>query len=451
MSLFGTSGVRGVFEKDLTLGLCHDVAQSLGTLLPAGSRVCIATDSRISGPAIKEAVTSGLCNCGIDVADLGMLPTPALALLTREWKFDTGVMITASHNPPEFNGIKLFNADAMGYSRDQEQQIEAVYSNKSFRKGSQGSAGIARGMREGYLQAIQAKLPIKGVNKRLRVVIDPGNGAASGFASWVFAEAGLTVLTVNDKPDGHFPGRNPEPKEDTLQKTVAFLRESQADLAVCFDGDADRVVFCDREGFLGFNEPVAFISRLAVQETGKKAVATTVETGRLLELATQDLGVKVFRGRVGDADVAHLARQCDAAIGVEQVGVYIIPRTGYYPDSMFAALTLLANINEAHDVRAFFERIPALFFDKGRVACANEAKAALMAKAAERAADLGAASVITLDGLRLEFGDSWMLIRASGTEPVIRVLAESPSAARTRDLIDKGVKLVQSIVSGGMQ
>lgn len=448
MSLFGTSGVRGVFEKDLTLGLCHDVAQALGTLLPARSRVCVSTDSRVSGPAIKEAVISGLCNCGVEATDLGMLPTPALALLTREWKFDTGVMITASHNPPEFNGIKLFNGNAMGYSRDQEQQIETIYSARSFRKGQPGSRHVADGMRERYLQAIRGRLPAGGINRRLRIVVDPGNGAASGFASWVFAELGLPVMPVNDKPDGQFPGRNPEPKEDTLRDTVAFLRDSKADLAVCFDGDADRVVFCDREGFLGFNEPIAFISRLAVQETGKKAVATTVETGRLLELATQDLGVKVFRGRVGDADVAHLARQTDAAIGVEQVGVYIIPHIGYYPDSMFAALTLLSHIDEATEIRTFFQRIPALFFDKGRVTCPNESKAALMTRVAHKAADLDALSVSSLDGVRLEFGDSWMLIRASGTEPVIRVLAESPSAPATAELIDRGVKLVQGLVSG---
>lgn len=451
MSLFGTSGVRGVFEKDLTLDLCRDVAQALGTVLPLGARVCLATDSRVSGPAIKEAVILGLRGCGVEATDLGMLPTPALALLTREWGLDTGVMITASHNPPEFNGIKLFNADASGYSRDQEQQIEAIYSDKRFRKGSRGSTRVAQGMREAYLGAIRGKLPSRGVNKGLRIVVDPGNGAASSFASWVFTEMGLTVLPINDKPDGHFPGRNPEPKEDTLQKTVAFLRESKADLAVCFDGDADRVVFCDQEGFLGFNEPIAFISRLAVQETGKKAVATTVETGRLLELTTQDLGVKVFRGRVGDADVAHLARETKAAIGVEQVGVYIIPQVGYYPDSMFAALTLLSHINEAREIRTFFERIPALFFDKGRVTCPNESKVTLMTRVAQKAADFGAVSVNTLDGVRLEFGDSWMLIRASGTEPVIRVLAESPSASTTGELIDKGVKLVQSFVSGGMQ
>ncbi|MDM8000121.1 MAG: phosphoglucosamine mutase [Dehalococcoidia bacterium] len=448
MSLFGTSGVRGVFGNDLTLDLCYDVAQSLGTLLPAGAKVCVATDSRISGPAIKEAVISGLCNCGADAADLGMLPTPALALLTRELGFDTGVMITASHNPPEFNGIKLFNANAMGYSRDQEQKIEAIYSARSFRRGSRGSASAAERTRQAYLQAVRDKLPHSRINRRLKIVVDPGNGAASGFASWVFAELGLTVLPINDKADGRFPGRNPEPKEDTLRETLDFLRRSQADLAVCFDGDADRVVFCDRDGFLGFNEPIAFISRLAVLESGQKAVATTVETGRLLDLATEDLGVKVYRGRVGDADVAHLARETNAAIGVEQVGVYIIPQIGYYPDSMFAALTLLCHISDPSEIRAFFQRIPSLFFDKGKVSCPNEGKAALMRNVAHKAADLGAASVSTLDGVRLEFGDSWMLIRASGTEPVIRVLAESPSASATADLIDRGVKLVESLLSG---
>ena len=126
MALFGTSGVRGVFGKDLTLGLCRDVASSLGTILPAGARVCIANDSRTSGPAIKEAVVAGLNACGIETADLGLLPTPALALLTREMEFETGIMITASHNPPEFNGLKLFRADALGYSREMEDQIESV-------------------------------------------------------------------------------------------------------------------------------------------------------------------------------------------------------------------------------------------------------------------------------------------------------------------------------------
>lgn len=447
VTLFGTSGVRGIVGQDLTVDLCGGVARSLGTLLPANARVCLATDTRRSAGLLKEAVFAGLHSCGIDTTDLGVLPTPMLALLTRELKFDTGIMLTASHNPPEYNGIKLFNGDSVGYSRDQEREIERLYAGKSFRQaGRQGASHQGQGMRETYLRFLKKNLPPGGFKGR-KVVVDPGNGAASGVVSGIFTELGMEVFSINDVPDGSFPGRNPEPKEDTLQGTIGFLREVGADLAVCFDGDADRVVFCDREGFLGFNECIAFVSRLAAEESGKKSVATTVETGRLLDLAVEDLGVKVARGRVGDVHVAYLARETDAAIGVEQVGVYVFPGLGCYPDSIFAALTVLGRVRDAGEIRAFVGRLPRLFFEKGKVACPNGLKGRVMDIVAGRVSVFGVAEVNALDGVRLEFGDSWMLIRASGTEPVIRVLAESPSASRTRALLDSGVGHVERFVA----
>ncbi len=447
MSLFGTSGVRGVFNQDLTLDLCHDVARSLGTLLPFGARVCIATDTRTSGPAIKKAFLRGLVSCGVEAADLGVLPTPALALLTREWGFDAGAMITASHNPPEFNGIKLFNCDSFGYSRAQEDEIETVYRGRRFREGLGASYRSQTDAIKAYLAAISKKLDWGRLKSPLRIVVDPGNGAASGFASKVLGELGLTVIPLNDFPDGRFPGRSPEPKEDTLEATVEYLRERGADLAVCFDGDADRVVFCDREGFLGFNEGIAYISRLAVQKSGQKVVASTVESGRLLELALQDLGARVVRGRVGDVHVAYLARDNDVAIGVEQVGVYVFPEIGYYPDSIVASLVLLDNLTGPAEFRGFFESIPRLFFMKGKIACANAFKMEVMEKVVGGAGSFGADSLNDLDGLRLEFGQSWVLIRASGTEAAIRVLAESASESEALALLDKGVGMVEWAVS----
>ncbi len=449
MPLFGTSGIRGVVGQDLTTDMCREVAQALGTILPVGARVCLATDTRVSGEALKNAIFSGLLSCGIEITDLGMLPTPALALLTREWGFDSGIMVTASHNPPEYNGIKLFNKDSVGYSQDQEQQIEKIYRHKEFRTGYQGVLRQGQGMRETYLRFIQDRLPGKGLNSDLKLVVDPGNGAASGFVSELFIELGLKVVPVNDTPDGLFPGRNPEPREDTLSGTVQFLREMNADLAACFDGDADRVVFCDKEGFWGFNEPTAFISRLVAEGSGKKKVASTVEAGRLLDFAVKDLGVDVVRGKVGDVHLAYLTREIGAAIGTEQVGVYIIPEAGYYPDSIFACLTLLSRIREAAEVRDFFRQLPRLFFDKRKVPCPNHLKEAVMKEVEEKAGLFGAEEVNSLDGVRLEFEDSWMLIRASGTEPAIRVIAESMSSSRARDLLNRGVQTVQPLVQKG--
>jgi len=444
--LFGTSGIRGIVSQELSPELCRQVALAIGTTLPRASTVCIATDTRVSRELIKEAVSSGLLSCSINVVDLGILPTPALALLTRELGFAAGIMVTASHNPPEFNGIKLFTGNSMGYSQDQEEEIEKVYFGKKFRRGKRGTLEQAQDMKQKYLSFIKGKLSLPGFNHQLKIVVDPGNGAASKFASYIFVQMGLDVIPVNDEPDGLFPGRNPEPKEDTLQGTVNFLRQHNADLAICFDGDADRVVFCDKEGFLGFNEPIAFISRLAVKRTGRKKIATTVETGSLLDLAVKDLGVAVVRGRVGDVAVAHLAQELDAALGVEQVGVYIIPEAGYYPDSIFASLVLLSQLSDGGEIRQYFKGIPRVFFQKAKVPCPDKLKELVIAQVKEKAHLFADGEINTLDGLRLELPDSWMLIRASGTEPAIRIISESTSKSQTDGLINKGKKLVQNLV-----
>jgi len=444
--LFGTSGIRGIANQELSPDLCRRVALAMGTTLPPASTICIATDTRISRDMIKEAVTAGLISSGINVVDLGILPTPALALLTRELGFAAGIMVTASHNPPEFNGIKLFNGNSLGYSQAQEVEIERIYLEQKFRETKKGNLEKAGDTRQKYLSFIKGKISLPRFNNRLKVVVDPGNGAASKFASYTFTEMGIDVIPINDEPDGLFPGRSPEPKEGTLRGTIDFLRQHNADLAICFDGDADRVVFCDKEGFLGFNEPIAFISRLAVQQTGKKSIATTVETGTLIDLAVKDLGAEVVRGRVGDVPVARLAQQLDAALGVEQVGVYIFPDLGYYPDSIFASLFLLNQIDDAGEIRQFCQTIPRLSFKKASISCPNDLKEVVMMQVKEKAHLFTPNEINTLDGLRLEFPDSWMLIRASGTEPLIRVVSESTSQTQTNVLLSKGKELVQGLV-----
>ena len=433
--LFGTSGIRGIVGQDLSVGLCLEAAQAIGTTLAPHSKVCLATDTRVSREIIKRATIAGLRFSGVDVTDLGILPTPALAFLTRDMGFDTGVMITASHNPPQFNGIKLFNGNCVGYSQEQEIEIEKAYDEQEFRIGDLGSLDQSREGKERYFRFMQQRFSSESLGHSLKIVVDPGNGAASRFASELFTRLGLNVIPLNDEPDGRFPGRNPEPREDTLEGTIKFIMEQNADLAVCFDGDADRVVFCDREGFLGFNEAITLISRLAVEESKKRKVVTTVETGRLLDLALRDLGVKVIRGRVGDVNVAHLAQELDAAIGVEPVGVYIMPTVGYYPDSIFATLTLLSRIRQAGEIREFFKDMPQLFSGQRKLPCPDSLKTAVMAKIKQNANFSTTGRLNTLDGLRFEFDDSWILIRASGTEPAIRLIAESTSIAETEELL----------------
>ncbi len=444
MRLFGTSGIRGIVGDLITPEFCGQIGQALGSALAEHSCVGIATDARLSRDMVREAVTAGLVSAGVDVVHLGILPTPALAWLTREMKFQAGLMITASHNPPQYNGIKVFNTDTIGYSITQEDEIEALWRSKDFRvSSSPGSVSGDESAKERYIEKLLDAFAEKRFDPDLKVVVDPGNGAAAGFASDLFNRVGIKCLPLNDEPDGSFPGRASEPTGDTLKGTIEFLRENGADLAVCFDGDADRVVFCDREGFLGFTPMVSYISRLAAKQTGSRTVAATIEVGRLLDLAVADLGIEVVRGKVGDVHLAHLVRENGASIGVEDVGVYIIPEMGWYPESMFAALMLLSEIHSVSEIREFFRQFPPFHVRKAKVGCPNERKEAVMGKIRERASDLKPGKTNTIDGIRLDFDDAWMLIRASGTEPVIRAMVESTEEKAIEKRLSEGIRLIE--------
>ena len=443
--LFGTSGISGVVGKDLNYELLWNVGRAIATSLRPAAKVLIATDSRESRESVKAAVSVGLLAGGVNVIDGGILPTPILAFATADMRMDIGIMLTASHNPPEYNGVKLFTSEGIGFSPRQENEIERIYAGKNYLNGVSANFkredGIDTRYTEYLLSAFKhVKIP------RFRIAVDPGNGAASGIAGEIFTAFGYTVMPINDTPDGTFPGRSPEPKQDTLKNTYQFLLDNDLDIAVCFDGDADRVVFIDKEGFIGFTESVAFLSALAVRHTGKKRVAATVETGNLLDNALADLGVEVVRGKVGDVYVAHLTREIDAAIGVEPVGVYILPELGLYPNTIAAALTLLSSIKAVSEIRGFFKNIPPLNLGQRKIACPNDKKEELKALVLDKADAFGGGAVNELDGLRMDFGNSWILVRPSGTEPIFRIIAESPSPAETERLLENASAVLQKLV-----
>jgi phosphoglucosamine mutase len=423
------------------------LGQAIVTSLPHRPWIIVANDTRKSRLTVKNAIEMGLIASGARVLDVGTLPTPALAYLTKQLGVDAGIMVTASHNPPEYNGVKLFKPDGIGYNREQEKNIEQIYFSRDFQTDT-GSIRHAFKLQKSYFDYIKQIPKANIFSKKFRVVVDPGNGAASKYASELFSNLGLVVFPLNDSPDGFFPGRSPEPREETLIGTYEFLKKNRADLAICFDGDADRVVFIDKDGFIGFDESIAFIASLAVKLSGKKSVATTVEAGKLIELGLLSLGIKIVRGIVGDVPVACLTRSIDAAIGVEPIGVYIMPEAGFYPNSFLAALTLLNNVEDISEIRDFFSEIPKLYSKQIKIPCANETKSTIMQKIIDNASIFGSGVPNMIDGLRLEYGDSWLLIRPSGTEPIFRVIAESTSEAKTQELLDRTNSVIKGLMRG---
>ncbi|MGD2247805.1 MAG: phosphoglucosamine mutase [Candidatus Methanofastidiosia archaeon] len=444
MRLFGTSGVRGVVGEDITCDSVLKLGKAIGSNLPLKSTVVIGCDSRLSKDMVKASLTSGILSTGVNVMDVGIVPTPCLAWLTKKFKCAAGAMITASHNPPQFNGIKLWNPSTIGFSPDQEKTVEKIYFQTQFRNvqwDALGSLNINYTAKEKYMKAVQTSLS---VSSDLTIVVDPGNGAASQIASDLFTRMGLTVLPIHDEPDGFFPSRPSEPREDTLIKTMEYVKEKNADFAVCFDGDADRVVFCDNQGFLGYNEMISFLSYIVCEKADQKVVATTVETGRLLDCAVEKAGGSVVRGRVGDVAVAHLIKEYNACIGVEQVGVYILPDIGMHPDSLYAALYLLNKIDSPSEIRDFVSSLPHMYFSKKGIPCPNNKKELIMRIVKSKIDNLTPEKVNFLDGIRLEFADSWLLIRPSGTEPLIRVICESQSQSTMETFLNEGSRIVST-------
>ena len=430
---FGTSGIRGVVGEDLVEDGCRCAGRALGTLLEQGAHVCVARDTRRSGPAVAGWVIEGLLASGADVVDFGVAPTPALAALTRAGGFSAGVMLTASHNPPEYNGIKLFDGEGVGFSRDLETRIEQLLDSREFVSGA-GSVRRDDSALDRYIETIPSVLTREAASGGMALLLDPGNGAASGFARTVFERLGFQVIAINDTPDGLFRGRGSEPSALALHGTCAALRASGAHLAACFDGDADRVVFCDREGFLGLDETVAFVAQHAVRQSARRSFATTVETGLLPQYAVEEVGGHTIRGRVGDVAVAHLVREHDAALGAETVGVYIFPEQGLYPDSMVAVLRVLATLPDPAGIRRFVSALPHVHLVKRKVRCPSALKCQVMSRLDEVLIDaLDVPADVTVnrtDGVRLEMPEAWVLVRPSGTEPVVRVTTESIDPAR---------------------
>jgi phosphomannomutase len=439
-----------VVGADLTENTCRCAGKSLGAVLGRGARVCVGRDTRLSGPEVAGWLTDGLLSSGVDVVGVGVVPTPALAVFARSGGFDAGAMVTASHNPPEYNGIKLFDSGGVGFSRAREEEVEALC-DAGVRGTGAGRLEHDDSALELYLESLPPAVVRAALASPVRLMLDPGNGAASRFACEVFRRLGLDVRAVNDTPDGRFPGRGSEPNAATLGGTCAALSASDARLAACFDGDADRVVFCDREGVLELDGMLAFVAQHRIRQTSRRSLATTVETGLLPEYAVGEVGGCVVRGQVGDVAVAHLVRREDAALGAESIGVYIFPESGLHPDSMLAVLHVLGTLEDALDVRRFIGTLPRLELVKTKIICPSNLKPDVMLQAEDAVRGvLGAPSGVTVnrtDGLRFEMPDAWLLVRPSGTEPVIRVTAEAAGAGRAGVLAHRAEDLMSTLVA----
>jgi len=446
--LFGSSGVRGLVNVDLTPVLVAKIGLAISTFSRAG-KILVGRDTRVSGLMVENALVSGLLAGGVKVDCLGVVPTPVLAYLTGEVGADAGVMITASHNPPQYSGIKIFNGEGVAYNEESQNEIESIVENESFRLADWRSIGEASFLDESCLYVEMIRKNVK-LTRKWHVIVDPGCGATCCIAPVLFGNLGCKVTAINAQPDGFFPGRSPEPNAESLKPLAKIVKDLGADIAIAYDGDGDRVAFVDDEGcFVDFDRVLAAYAAHVVNRHSSRVVVTNVEASMCVEKMVEAHGGKVVRTKVGDVYLAETMKRHDAVFGGEPCGAWIHPQFHYCPDGILSSVLLLKALeDEDKTLSEFVSEVPRYQTLRENVACKNEVKHEVMEKVEGglRVLFPSCRQVSMVDGVRLSFEDGWILVRASGTEPFIRLTAEGESLKAAEGIVEKGVMLVRGFV-----
>jgi phosphoglucosamine mutase len=426
--LFGTDGIRGTANTDpMTAEIALRLGQAAGLIFTRGShrhRVVIGKDTRLSGYMIEPALTAGFVGAGMDVTLVGPLPTPAIAMLTRSLRADLGVMISASHNPYEDNGIKLFGPDGLKLSDETEQGIEALMeSDLAGRLASSAKLGRAARLEDAsgrYIEAAKATFPRRLVLEGLKIVLDCAHGAAYRVAPTVLWELGATVIPIGVAPDGFNinQGCGSTAPDFLCQQVLAH----GADLGIALDGDADRVLICDEHGHLIDGDQILALIARSWHAAGRlrgHGIAATVMSNLGLERFLAGLGLALERTKVGDRYVAARMRELGFNVGGEQSGHLILSDFATTGDGLVAALQVLAVLVEqkrpASEVCRVFTRMPQLLRNVRFVGASPLRTAKVQAGIEAAQARLA--------------GIGRLVIRESGTEPLVRVMAEAENEA----------------------
>ena len=451
--MVGVSGIRGIVGKDLTEDVVARYAGAFGQWAKAGARrplVVVGRDARESGPAFERAVTEGLASAGCAVVSVGIAPTPTIQLAVEHHQAGGGIAITASHNPIEWNALKFIGPDGIFLDGTDGKRVLDLVGKDGGRRGSTGEVATDPGAIERHLDAV-LKLPavaVAAVRKRsFAVALDAVRGAGGPVMRTLLERLGCRVTGINLETDGRFP-RAPEPVPENLGELAALVRRSGADVGIAVDPDVDRLAIVDETGTpIGEDYTLAFAIRAVMGGKGGKGgtpiVVCNLSTSLVVEDAARDYGAELVRTPVGEVHVARAILRLGAAIGGEGNGGVMYPALHAGRDAPVAAallLTLLAR--EGRPVSQIVAAAPRYVIVKAKVergaGSRERGLERTYAALRQRFAD---AQVDTQDGLRLAWPNRWLHVRPSNTEPIIRLIAEAPSAPEARVLVDEGRRL----------
>jgi len=445
---FRAYDIRGVFGKDLTEEVATRIGAAFATFLGENKEVLVARDVRLSGETLRKALVSGLVS-GCNVTDIGVVPTPLLYFAINRLQKDAGIMVTASHNPPEWNGFKLFQPKGSIYGKDME-RIKQIAKKIDPKKLGRKRGKIARhkGIIREYMDFVQNKIKVE---RELKVVTDTANGTCGLVAPSLFKRLGCKVLALNENPDGTFPAHLPEPKEETLVELKKEVVKNKADFGVGYDGDGDRAVFVDDKGNLisGDLALMVFARDVLQRKKGGKIVYELSCSMAVEEYVKRHGGIPIVE-RVGHTFIMDKMTSENALLGGETSSHFYFSECNGVDDAIFASLRMAEILSKSGEkLSEIVDSLPKYpSIHEKNFECPDELKFAVIEKLGSKFKDYGL-KFLDIDGVKLLDKDGWVLLRPSNTEPIIRVSAEAKTEEKLRKLYEFAVKELKHVMRGG--
>ena len=449
--IVSVSGVRGIVGKTLTPEIAYEFGCAYGTILAPGTKVVLGRDSRPTGDLIAQALSKGLCDCGVDVIRLGIVTTPGAALMTRNLGAAGGIVVTASHNPSPYNGMKFLQPTGVAIPASTGMKIKQIWESKEFtfvEANRKGEVTFIDSTHDAHQNAVLKHTNTKLIKqKKFRVVLDSINGAGCAVTPMLLEKLGCELVHINAEPTGEF-AHTPEPLEENLTDLCAAVRKHGADIGFAQDPDADRLVIIDEQGnYIGEEFTIALCACFVLSNRRGK-IAVNLSTSKMIDDVAKMFNTKVFRAPTGEANVVSMMNINSCIVAGEGNGGIIDPRVISVRDSLVGIAMMLEYLAQSgKTVSQLAAQLPTYCLEKTKFPCPGEIAPHIIGKVRDKYEGTPFARFNDKDGLRVDLENAWVSVRASNTEPIMRIFAEAPTSQQALTLISEVKKLADEIIA----
>ncbi|MBY8999933.1 MAG: phosphoglucosamine mutase [Candidatus Heimdallarchaeota archaeon] len=444
---FGTNGIRGIIAELITPAFISKMSSAIAASLKDKGTVVVGADSRLTGPFIKNNVISSFLASGNEVIDLGVVPTPVVQYAVTHLQAKMGIVVTASHNPPEFNGIKVIDDDGIEIDIEKQLEIEEIFEKERFSNVSWNENGSITEMNlnQEYIDQIKQFVNVDRIKKKaMTVVVDTGNGAGSVVTPELLRQIGMRVITINGNLDGRLSGRGSEPTPEKLREMSKTTQQIKANFSVAHDGDADRAIFGDENGNILFGDKsITLFEKWFMKHHDNKQFVTPISSSSAVVDIADEMGGKVLWTPVGCIFVSRKMISSNALLGGEENGGLFYGLHQSVRDGAMAAALMAHILAETEKTFSdLISELPKYHQKKNKVACPNKLKKNVMEHIASTIPE--SVELVDIDGVKLIYQEGWVLIRPSGTEQIFRIFVEAKTEIMANEIMKDGMNLIQT-------